>query len=145
MRYTVKFAAVVLGATVGTITLFVVGIIANAIHPTPPELMDPTTPEDVARRVAFTSTGTWLLTILGLALGAFLGGVAGARVAKERIVYVTGAIGLVLSLWALYTFFVVFPEVIWVPICMLISALLFSYLGGITVRQAQQRHNDRVD
>ena len=140
-----KFVAATLGVITGTVTLLMVGVIANVIHPTPPELMDPTTPEAVAQRVAFTSTSTWLSTIFGLALGAFLGGIVGARVTKERIVWVTSAIGLVLSLWAFYTFYVVFPAVIWVPIGMLISALLFSYLGGFAVRQSQQKKSDRVD
>lgn len=134
-----KILAVILGALVGTITLLMVGVIANAIHPTPPELMDPATPEAVVRRVASTPTSTWLSIILGLALGAFLGGVIGARVAKEKIVWVTSAIGLVLSLWALYTFYVVFPAVLWVPIGMLISVLLFSYLGGFVVMQSHQK------
>ena len=124
-----KILAVILGAIVGTITLLMLGIIANAVYPTPPELMDPATPEAVAQRVASAPMSTWLSTIFGLALGAFLGGVIGARVAKEKIVWVTSAIGLVLSLWAFYTFYIVFPAVLLVPIGMLISALLFSYLG----------------
>ena len=134
-----KILAVILGAVVGSITLFLVGLIANAIYPTPPELMDPATPEAVVQRVASTSTITWLSTIFGLALGAFLGGVIGARVAIEKIVWVTSAIGLVLSLWAFYTFYVVFPAVLWVPIGMLISSLLFSYLGGFVVMRSQQK------
>ena len=68
----------------------------------------------------------------------FLGGVIGARVAKEKIVWVTSAIGLVLSLWAVYTFYVVFPAALWVPIGMLISAFLFSYLGGFVVTQSRK-------
>jgi hypothetical protein len=140
-----KFFAVILGAIFGTITFFMVGIIANAIHPTPPALMDPATPEAVAQRVAFTSTSTWLSTRFGLALGAFIGVVVGAKVAKERIVWVTSAIGLMLSLWAFYTFYVVFPVVIWVPISMLISALLFSYVGEFAVRQSQQKKSNRLD
>lgn len=131
--------AVIVGAVVGTITLLVVGVIANAIHPTPPELMDPATPEAVAQRVASAPTSTWLSTVFGLALGAFLGGVIGAMVAKEKIVWVTSATGLVLSLWAFYTFYVVFPAVLWVPTGMLISALLFSYLGGFVVMRSQQK------
>jgi hypothetical protein len=51
-----KILAVILGAVVGSITLFIVGVIANAIQPTPPELMDPATPEAVAKRVASTTT-----------------------------------------------------------------------------------------
>jgi len=133
-----KILAVILGAVIGSVTLFMVGVIADAINPTPPELMDPATPEAVVRRVAYTPTGIWISTIFGLALGAFLGGVIGARVAKEKIVWVTSAIGLVLSLWAFYTFYVVFPAVLWVPIVMLFSVFLFSYLGGFVVMRSQK-------
>ena len=140
MRRHIRSAlAVILGAAVGTILFLLVGVIANAINPTPPELMDPATPEAVAHRVASTSTGTWLSTMFGLALGAFMGGLIGARVAKERIVWVTSAIGSVLSLWAFYTLYVVFPAVLWVPIGMLISVLLFSYLGGLVIAKYQPR------
>ena len=134
-----KFLAVILGAAVATITLLMVGMIANAIYPTPPELMDPATPEAVALRVASAPMSTWLSTLFGLALGAFIGGVIGARVAKEKIVWVTTAIGLVVSLWAFYTFYVVFPAVLWVPIGMLISVFLFSYLGGYVIIKSQQK------
>ena len=132
-----KILAVILGAAVGSAAFFLAGMIANAINPTPPELMDPKTPEDVEKRVAATSTGTWLSTVFGLALGSFLGGATGASVAKERTVWVTSGIGLVLSSWAAYTFFVVFPAVLWVPIAMLISTNLFSYLGGLAVRRSR--------
>ena len=125
-----KILAVVVGAIVGSMILFMVGLVANTINPTPPELMDPATAEAVAQRVAATPTFTWISTIFGLALGAFLGGIMGARIAKEKIVWITSAIGLMLSPWAFYTFYIVFPEVLWVPIAMLISALIFSYYGG---------------
>jgi len=131
--------AVIAGAAVATFTLLLVGMIANAIYPTPPELMDPATPEAVTLRVASAPMFTWLSTIFGLALGAFIGGVIGARVAREKIVWVTTAIGLVLSLWAFYTFYVVYPAVLWVPISMLISVFLFSYLGGYVIMQSQQK------
>ena len=99
-----KIIVVIVGGVGGTIIFFMVGLIANAIQPTPPELMDPATPEAVAQRVASATTFTWLSTIFGFALGAFLGGTIGAKVAKEKIVWVTSAIGLVFSLWAFYTF-----------------------------------------
>ncbi len=137
--------AVILGSVVGTIIFYIVGVIANAIHPTPPELMDPATPEAVAQRVASVSTSTLLTTLFGLALGAFSGGVIGARVAKEKTVWVTSAIGLVLSLWAFYTFYIVFPAVLWVPFGMLISALLFSYLGGFVVKQSKSKSGSKSE
>ena len=134
-----KILAVISGAAVATIILLLVGMIANAIYPTPPELMDPATPEAVTLRVASAPMFTWLSTLFGLALGAFIGGVIGARVAREKIVWVTTAIGLVLSLWAFYTFYIDFPAVLWVPIGMLISVFLFSYLGGYVIMQSQQK------
>ena len=78
-----KILAVFSGAAVATITLLLVGMIANAIYPTPPELMDPATPEAVTLRVASAPMFAWLSTLFGLALGAFIGGVIGARIAKE--------------------------------------------------------------
>ena len=138
-----KIIVVIVGGVGGTIIFFMVGLIANAIQPTPPELMDPATPEAVAQRVASATTFTWLSTIFGSALGAFLGGTIGAKVAKEKIVWVTSAIGLVFSLWAFYTFYIVFPPVLWVPIAMLISAFLFSYLGGAVITQSQQKESAR--
>ena len=139
-----KSLAVILGSIVGTIIFFIVGIIANAIHPTPPELMDPATPEAVAQRVVSVRISTWLTTLLGLALGAFSGGFIGASVAREKVIWVTSAIGLVLSLWTFYTFYIVFPAVLWVPIGMLISALLFSYLGGVVVKKSKSKSESNL-
>jgi hypothetical protein len=128
-----RLFAVVSGALAASLVLLLVGVIANAINPTPPELMDPKTPEEVARRVASATTFTWISTIGGLALGAFFGGVLGALIAREKVTRITWLIGLVLSLWAFYTFYIVFPAVLWVPAIMLISVFLFSYLGGRVV------------
>lgn len=79
----------------------------------------------------------WLSTIFGLALGAFSGGVVGTRILREKNAWITGAIGLLLSPWAFYTFYIVFLAVLWVPILMLISAFLFSYLGGVMITKYQ--------
>ena len=125
-----KVLSVILGSVVASLILLMIGMIANAIDPTPPELMDPKTPEAVANRVAAASLFTWLSTIFGLGLGAFVGGLIGAKVAKAKTFTITSAIGFTLSLWAFYTFYIVYPTVLWVPIAMLISVFLFSYLGG---------------
>ena len=76
--------------------------------------MDPATPEAVAERVAAATMGTWLSTMFGLALGAFVGGALGAKVAGNKITAVTSGIGLALSLWAIYTLYIVYPTVLWV-------------------------------
>ena len=133
-----KILVVILGVAVATFVFFMIGVIDDALRPIPRELMDPATPEAVAQRVASTPTSKWLVVMFGLALGAFLGGITGGTVAGEKTVWVTSAIGLVLSSWAFYTFYVVFPAVLWVPIGMLISVFLFSYLGGFVVMRSQQ-------
>ena len=132
-----KAIAVVLGAITGSIVLLLVGMIANVIQPTPPELMDPATPDAVALRVASAPLFTWLSTIFGLSLGAFIGGAIGARAVLEKPVLITSAIGLALAPWAFYTFYIVFPAVLWVPISMLIAVFLFSYLGGVVAMRNQ--------
>ncbi|MAF11295.1 hypothetical protein CMK11_12660 [Candidatus Poribacteria bacterium] len=138
MAHLRKIVAVILGAVVGSACLLMAGAIHNAIDPTPPELMDPATPEAVAQRVAHTTTMTWLVVIAGLALGAFLGGVVGAEVAGERTTRVTGSIGMLLSSWAVYTFWVVFPEVLWAPAGMLVAALVCSHLGGMALARGRR-------
>lgn len=136
--------AILLGAIVGSVILFIVGFIANAISPTPPELMDPSTPEEVAQRVALTSTFSWITTIIGLGLGTFLGSFLGAKIASQNVLRVALSVGLILSLWAFYTLYVVYPAVLWVPIVMLIAVLLFSYLGGVIASSPKNNSSPRL-
>ena len=105
--------------------------------------MDLATAEIVTKRVASAPMFTWISTLVGLALGAFMVGLLGARVVQDRVVRVTSAIGLVLSLWALHTFYIVYPEVLWVPCSMLNSVLVFPYLGGRVLVRYQSRANLR--
>ncbi|MBC8245204.1 MAG: hypothetical protein H8E20_12505 [Verrucomicrobia bacterium] len=129
-----KVLAAILGAIVASAVFFLVAFVDNAVRPTPVELMDPATPEAVAERVESTPVSKWLVVMFGLALGSFVGGITGAKVAGGKTVCVAISIGLLLTPWAGYTFYVVYPAVLWVPIGMLISVFLFSYLGGCVVR-----------
>ncbi len=138
-----KMLAVVLGIIVGNGVFFLVGIVADRIYPTPPELLDPQTPEATALRVATAEATGLLLVLLGSALGGFFAGIIGAAVAKERIVSVTSAIGGLLALWALYSLYVFYPARLWFPIGMLISFLLFSYLGGLVIMQSKTKRTTR--
>jgi hypothetical protein len=104
-----KIVAILLGAVAGTAILFLVGMIANSLHPTPPVMMGPATPEAVALRAAFPDTRTWLVVTFGLAFGGFIDGVIGVSVANKKTVWVTDGIGV------------------------LLSASLFPYLGGLAV------------
>ena len=134
-----KILAVILGTIVANGVFFLVGIVADRIHPTAPELLDPQTPEATALRVATAEANGLLLVLLGSAVGGFFGGIIGAAVAKERIVSVTSATGGLLSLWAFYSFYVFYPARLWFPIGMLISFLLFSYLGGLVIILSQKK------
>lgn len=136
-----KFFAILLGAIGGSLIFFLVAYIANLLHPTPPELMDPQTPEAVAKRVAATTNFTWLTVILGHALGAFSGGVIGKLVTRKNSFWVTLIIGLAFSLWAFYTFYVVFPASLWVPLFMLVNAFIFSNIGSRVVKKQPKNHS----
>ena len=132
-----KLVAVVIGVIAGNVVFLLVGVVAERIYPTPPDLMDPQTPEATALRVATAEANGLLLVVLGGALGGFLGSIVGAKVARKGRVPITSAIGGLLSLWAIYSFYVFYPERLWFPVGMLIAFLLFSYLGGLAVAQLQ--------
>ena len=134
-----KILAVVLGVIVGNGVFFLVGIVADRIYPTPPELLDPQTPAATALRVATAEATGLLLVLLGSAPGGLFAGIIGAVVARERIVSVTSAIGGLLALWAIYSLYVFFPARLWFPAGMLVSFLLFSYLGGLVIMQSKKR------
>ena len=135
--------AVILGVLVANAVFFLTSVAANRFYPTPPELMDPQTPEATALRVAAAETNGLLLVILGGALGGFVGGFIGAKVARGSTVAVTGAIGGLLSLWAVYSAYVFFPARLWFPGGMLIAFLVSTYLGGLAARRAQAREAAR--
>ncbi|MDE2817020.1 MAG: hypothetical protein OXK81_10010 [Chloroflexota bacterium] len=132
-----KVLAVILGVLVANVVFFLGSLVANALYPTPPELMDPQTPEATALRVAAAETNSLTLLILGGALGGFLGGIVGAKIARDRTFAVTSAIGALLAPWAIYSFYVFFPARLWFPIGMLVAFLLSTYLGGIVARRTQ--------
>lgn len=122
--------AVILGVIVANVVFFLGSVAANRFTPTPPELMDPQTPEATALRVASAETTGLALVILAGALGGFAGGFIGARVAQGRRLAVTGAIGGLLSLWAAYSFYVFYPARLWFPGGLLVAFLASTYVGG---------------
>ena len=77
-----------------------------------------------------------MLVILAGALGGLVGGFIGAKVAKGSTVAVTSAIGGLLSLWALYSFYVFYPARLWFPLGMLIAFLVSTFLGGLAARKS---------
>ena len=97
-----KILAVVLGVLIANVVFFLGSVAADRFYPTPPELMDPQTPEATALRVAAAETNGLMLVILAGALGGLVGGFIGAKVGKGSTVAVTSAIGGLLSLWAVY-------------------------------------------
>ena len=129
--------AVIGGLLVANVVFFLGSLVANALYPTPPELMDPQTPEATALRVASAETNSLVLLILGGALGGFLGGIVGAKLARDRTLAVTSAIGGLLTPWAIYSFYVFYPARLWFPIGMLVAFLVSTFLGGVVARRTQ--------
>ncbi len=134
-----KVLAVISGLLVANVVFFLGSLVANALYPTPPELMDPQTPEATALRVASAETNSLVLLILGGALGGFLGGTTGAKLARDRTFAVTSAIGILLAPWAIYSFYVFFPARLWFPIGMLVAFLVSTFLGGIVAKRTQAK------
>ena len=128
--------AVILGVLVANVVFFLGSVAADRFYPTPTELMDPQTPEATALRVAAAETNGLVLVILAGALGGLVGGFIGAKFAKGKTLAVTSAIGGLLSLWAVYSFYVFFPARLWFPVGMLIAFLVSTYLGGLAARKS---------
>ena len=126
-----NLAAVSAGLIVSNAVFFLVGMIANRFYPTPPELMDPQTPEATALRVATTATNSLLLVLLGSSLGGFAGGITSGAISNDKRIAVVGTLAILLGLWGMYSLYVFFPARLWFPIGLLVSFPLCAGLGGI--------------
>ena len=140
-----KMLAVVLGIIVGNGVFFLVGIVADRIYPTPPELLDPQTPEATALRVATAEATGLLLVLLGSALGGFFAGISWrCRCKGKNSLCHQCHRRTTLALWALYSLYVFYPARLWFPIGMLISFLLFSYLGGLVIMRSKKKDHRKL-
>ena len=134
-----NIVAVIAGVIVSNMVFLLLGMVANRLYPTPPELMDPQTPEATALRVATTAASSLLLVLLGSALGGFVGGLIGGVVANEKTVAVVSVIAALLSLWGFYSLYVFYPARLWFPIGLLVSFPLFTFVGGFLTVLLQKR------
>ena len=108
--------AILAGILVAHVVFFLAGFAAEWLFPTPPELLDPQTPEDTAARVDAANA-------VGLAGGAMTGRAAGRHAIVAAIV-----LGALLSLWGVYSFYVFYPARLWFPIGLFLCFPLFSVL-----------------
>ncbi len=122
--------AVILGVLVANVVFFLGSVAADRFYPTPTELMDPQTPEATALRVATAETN------------GLVGGFIGAKIAKGKTLAVTSAIGGLLCLWAVYSFYVFFPARLWFPAGMLIAFLVSTYLGGVASQKSPKQERN---
>ncbi len=122
--------AILAGVIAANVVFFIVASGANLLYPTPPELMDPQTPEETTARVDAADAVGLLLVVLGGALGGLAGGVAGAIIAGRKNWRPVAAIAGLLSLWGVYSLWVFYPDRLWFPIGLLLAFPLFSCLGG---------------
>lgn len=131
----------VLGIVVANVVFMAMGFLADALYPTPPELLDPQTAEETAARVEAANTGGLALVVLGSAMGGVVGGAVGGMIARKKAVAAAVAIGALLSLWGVYSFYVFYPERLWFPIGLFVGFPLFSLLGGLGVAQWRRGHS----
>ncbi len=122
--------AVIVAVVVAHVVFFAMGFAGEALYPTPPELLDPQTPEETAARVEGAQVGGLALVVLGSALGGLAGGLAGALVAR-RVVVVAVVAGALLALWGVYSFYVFYPDRLWFPFGLFVGFPLFTVLGGL--------------
>jgi hypothetical protein len=137
-----KIIAVVLGVIVANVVFFLVSVAADRFYPTPPELMDPQTPEATALRVASAEAVGLVLVLLGAVLGGLAGGFTGARLAKTSAFIVVSAIAALQSLWAVYSFYVFYPDRLWFPAGMLVAFLIATYAGGFVGRRSRRKEQN---
>ena len=124
--------AVVIGVIVGNAVFLAAGVVSNAVYPTPPELMDPQTPEETAARVDAAETGGLVLVVLGSAIGGLAAGASGGYAARRQALLVAIALALLLSLsWGVYSFYVFYPAKLWFPAGLFAGFLLFTPVGGL--------------
>ena len=134
--------AVVAGVAVANVVFLLAGLVGEALFPTPPELLDPQTPEETAARVEGANAGGLALVVVGSALGGLAGGAVAGVVARRRDVAVAVVVGALLSLWGVYSFYVFYPARLWFPIGLFVCFPLFSVLGGLA---AARFRNDGAD
>lgn len=131
--------AVIVGLIASQAVFFLLGVFANRLYPTPPELMDPQTPEATALRVATAAANSLLLVLLGSALGGFAGGIIGGAIARGRAIIAVGIIAGLLSIWGLYSLYVFYPARLWFPLGVLTLFPLFTCLGGFVTTLLPKR------
>ena len=124
-------SAPVVGTILGAAIFFIGGLVSTRIYPPPPELLNPQTPEANALRVASADTNGLLIVLVGCVVGGFLGGAIAASVAKTRKALISCIVGILLSSWAVYAFYVFYPQKLWFPIGMLVGFAVSSFLGGL--------------
>ena len=125
-------SAPIVGTIFGAAIFFLGGLVSTRIYPPPPELLNPQTPEANALRVASADTNGLLIVLVGCVVGGFLGGAIAASVAKTRKALISLIVGLLLSSWAVYAFYVFYPLRLWFPIGMLVGFAVSSFLGGLS-------------
>lgn len=101
--------------------------------------MDPTTPEEVVKRVQHTPISKWLHTIIGLVLGSIAALWLSIKWDGREAMLIVAAIML---LWPAYTFYIVYPDVLWVPLAMTLGILIPGVLNYRAGDPTKSRHSE---
>ena len=139
------FLAVVVGVIVGNFVFLAAGGVSNDVYPTPPELMDPQTPEETTARVDAAQTGGLAQVVLGAAVGGLAAGASAGYVARRQALLVAVALAVLLSLsWGVYSFYVFYPARLWFPAGLFAGFLLFTPVGGLVAARWPSRPKRRT-
>ena len=139
------FLAVVVGVIVGNFVFLAAGGVSNDVYPTPPELMDPQTPEETTARVDAAQTGGLALVVLGAAVGGLAAGASAGYVARRQAFLVAVVIAALLSLsWGVYSFYVFYPARLCFPAGLFVGFLLFTPVGGLVAARWPSRPKRRA-
>jgi len=127
--------AILTGILIGTLFFILFGALSASFQSPLPAGLAMSDPAYNPARVEATPRSSWVVTLTGIVLGAFLAGAAGTAISSAKKPWITSWIGALLSLWVFYGLFMV-PEIpFWFDLASLAAYLLFTYLGGMVIRE----------
>lgn len=126
---------VILGVTVGSITVAIVEAIGHLVYPPPPDL-DATNPEAIKAIKAFIATapvGVLLVVLLAWAAGAFLGGLVAAWIGRRAPAVHALIVGAVILLFGIATMLMI-PHPVWFWIAGILVIPCAAYVASLLAR-----------
>jgi hypothetical protein len=109
-----RILAVIAGVVVSILTVFVVEMIGHSLYP-PPAGVDVTDPEQLRGIMDQIPVAAKVFVIVGWVLGAFLGGLAASKIARDAGTGCAAVVGVVMVLLAGINL-VMIPHPVWMTV-----------------------------